>query len=58
MLAQSLVEYSLVASVTQSLQRGRFAVEAWIQSLSATEWAAIAGVLVIVLVFRSVRRSS
>ena len=41
MVAQSLVEYSLVASVSETLQRGRIAVDAWVGSLSATEWAVI-----------------
>ena len=58
MLAQSLVEYSLVASVSETLQRGRIVVETWLGSLSATEWSVIGGVVLFALALRSLRRSS
>ena len=57
MLAQSLVEYSLVASVSETLQRGRIAVEGFVGSLSATEWAIVGGVVLFALAIRSRRRS-
>jgi hypothetical protein len=55
LLAQSLVEYSLVASISQTFQRGRSALESWVASLSATEWAFIAGGVLLLYTFRSLR---
>jgi hypothetical protein len=57
MLAQSLVEYSLVASASETMQRGRILVEGWVGSLSSGQWAMVGGVILFVLVIRSLRRS-
>ena len=57
MLAQSLVEYSLVASVSETLQRGRIALDAWVGSLSTTEWSVVGVVVLFALAVRSRRRS-
>jgi hypothetical protein len=56
MLAQSLVEYSMVASFSETLQRGRYAVETWVGSVSTTGWAVFGGVVLFVLIVRSQRR--
>lgn len=56
MLAQSLVEYSLVASASETLQRGRIVVEGWIGSLSPTQWAVVGAVVFVGLALRSMRR--
>jgi hypothetical protein len=57
MLAQSLVEYSLVASASETVQRGRILVEGWVGSLSSGQWAMVGGVILFVLAIRSIRRS-
>ncbi len=57
MLAQSLVEYSLFASASETMQRGRILVEGWVGSLSSGQWAMVGGVILFVLVIRSLRRS-
>jgi len=57
MLAQSMVEYSLVASASETMQRGRILVEGWVGSLSSGQWAMVGGVILFVLVIRSLRRS-
>lgn len=57
MLAQSLVEYSLVASVSSTFQRARYSLEAWVGSWSSTEWAVAGAAIVLVLAVRTLRRS-
>ena len=57
MLAQSLVEYPLVASASETMQRGRILVEGWVGSLSAAQWAVVGAVVLFVLALRSLRRS-
>jgi hypothetical protein len=58
MVAQSLVEYSFVASVSETMQRGRILVEGWVGSLSAGQWAMVGGAILFLLAIRSIRRSS
>ena len=58
MLAQSLAEYSLVSGVSETFQRASYTVQAWLGSLSSTEWAAAGAAVLLVLALRSFRRSS
>jgi hypothetical protein len=52
MLAQSLVEYSAVATITETFHRAAYSVEAYLASLSTREWAVIGGVVIVGLLLR------
>ena len=57
MLAQSLVEYSAVSTISEKFQRASYSLQAWVGSLSSTEWAVIGAVIIIGLFLKGRGRS-
>ena len=57
MLAQSVIEYAALATVTETLQRAKFSVQAWLGSMSTTDWTIVGAIVIAGLVIRNLRRS-
>jgi hypothetical protein len=57
MLAQSLVEYSALSTVSESFRRAMYSVQDVVGSLTATQWAVVGAVIVLGLVLKGRRAS-
>ena len=57
MLAQSLVEYSALSTVSESLRRAMYSVQDVVGSLTASQWAVLGAVIVLGLVLKGRRAS-